>query len=127
MENKELILYSVNLIESTISATNKLIDFYLIYGVNDNSLNISINNLLNGYASLIPILPHILTGRMDGRNYKEELIKSLQDVQVALVYADDYPENFRLAWQNFANYWIYYKELVLKMVNNDRIIQLFVN
>lgn len=127
MKNKEIILFSINLIESTVEATSQLIDFYLNRIEYDNLLNEAINNLLTGYSTLILVLPQILTGRLDKVNLKKELLNSIQEVQIAFVYSEEYPDDLRNKWLNFSNYWKYYKTIILDMFDKERIIQISLN
>lgn len=127
MNNKEFILYSIDFIDTSLPATAKLIDFYIHISKFDESLAQSINNLLDGYSLLIKTFPQVVTGRMDGISVKNELANSLNEVQVALIYAEEYPDKFNLAFKSFLDYWFYFKQIIKNLATNERIIQIFPN
>ncbi|GAB1369950.1 hypothetical protein MASR1M45_00080 [Candidatus Kapaibacterium sp.] len=127
MKQKDYIIFYINFIDSTIEAADKLIDFYINHSKYDNELSNSINNLLTGYSILLPMLPQVLTGRLDGKNLKQELILTLHELQLDLFYSDESSDNLRLSWSNFLNFWKYYKKIVIEMANSDKFVNICTN
>lgn len=127
MKDKELMLYSISYFESTLIASDTLLEFYLTFYPENEMLNETINNLINGFSRLIDILPQFITGKFDKVNYKDELNKLLEEIQVKLLFPEENADEVLLLWKKFMNTWRFYKGIILDMINNDHIIQIFSN
>ncbi len=120
LQKKELMMFSMNYLESTIPATKKLIDFFIDYGLYDNNIHSSIQCLIDGYHKLIAVFPYIITGKLNGRNIKDELIYSLHNTQVALHFCEEDPERLRQAWKDFIYYWVSYRTHTINLIESNK-------
>jgi hypothetical protein len=127
MNNADIIKHTLNFLDSTDRALSKLIDFYVEYGIKDESLKASISKILDSYQAFYPTIPDVVTGNLNGKNLKKELLLSLEKVEIALHFCDEEPDGLRFAWMEFCNYKAVYSRLIKGLLDNSRFIYLSKN
>ncbi|MBX3043454.1 MAG: hypothetical protein KIT33_05170 [Candidatus Kapabacteria bacterium] len=127
MTKAELIKQTLEFLNMTGKTVGKLVDFYIDYALNDENVKLSLLHLIEGYVVAYPHFPEIITGNLDGRNLKKEIMNSLEEVQIALHLSREDPEELRLKWQEFYNYQNYYSVVLSELIDNQRFIYLNMN
>lgn len=127
MNKTEEIKSTINFIETSTLVVGEFINFYLDYARDDEIIRSAIGTIINGYTYTLPIFPELITGKLDGRNIKNEILKSLEDLQIAYHLCEDYPEDFRIAWIDFSKNWTYYLNLLKSILDNKRIFYINLN
>lgn len=106
MENQLIIKIEKSLLESSILYADVLIKNYLESNIFDPSVKESLFKLIDDYEKLVPKLPYIFSGKLDGKNSKDNVLLTLHNLRIALHYCEEYPECFVSAWDEFLKYWL---------------------
>ena len=127
MEKTEYIKSTLDVIETSILIVGEFVNFYIDYAKGNVELHSAVNKIIQGYSYSIPVLPELLSGRPNSRNPKQDLVKSLEDVQIAFYLSDESPEELRNSWSNFSKHWESYVKLVRTVIENERIMYIHLN
>jgi hypothetical protein len=127
MEKTEYIKSTLDVIETSILIVGEFVNFYIDYAKGNMELHSAVNKIIQGYSYSILVLPELLSGKPNGRNLKKELVKSLEDVQIAFYLSDESPEELRNTWSKFSKKWENYVRHLRSVIANQRIMYIHLN
>jgi len=127
MEKTEYIKSTLDVIETSILIVGEFVNFYIDFAKGNVELHSAVNKIIQGYSYSIPVLPELLSGRPNSRNIKQDLLNSLEELQIAFYLGDEYPDELRSAWTKFSKQWENYVRLLRTVIENQRIMYIHLN
>lgn len=127
MEKTEYIKSTLEVIETSILIVGEFVNFYIDFAKGNVELHSAVNKIIQGYSYSIPVLPELLSGRPNSRNIKQDLLNSLEELQIAFYLGDEYPEELRSSWTKFSKQWGNYVKLLRTVIENQRIMYIHLN